>query len=177
MMNIKLESLVLVRYNDMYVNLKKEFEEGDSYSGYIHDIGQRLEKSKNNKCLFDSAFVVLDGNEDVGYLYISNVKNDEVFLEYSILEEFRGMGYASSLISEVSDYLFEEQNIRSIRLDIDPSNKNSMNVACACGYVEDEEEYATRNYSGRIQFVKESYCYSSRRRKYLQFKQMGMIFI
>ena len=165
-MNIELESLKLVRFSDEYIDLKEEFEKGKSYSDYIHDIGNRLEKSRrNSNSLFDSAFVVLDGCEDVGYLYISNTKDDEVFLEYSILEEFRGMGYASDLISEVSDYLFEEHNIRSIRLDIDPSNKNSMNVACACGYVEDEEEYATRNYNGRIQFVKDSYCYSSRRGK------------
>ena len=164
--NIKLDSLELVRYNDKYCGLKDEFENGKSHSNYIHYIGDRLEKSKDNMdSLFESAFVVLDENEDIGYLYISNVRNDEVFLEYAILDEFRGMGYASSLIREISDYLFEEYNIRSIRLDIDPSNKNSMNVACACDFIEDEEEYASRNFVGRIQFVKDSYCYSSKRRK------------
>lgn len=167
-MNVELDSFYLVRFNDDYIGLKEEFENGRSHSSYIHNIGQRLEKSRNNKVnLFDSAFVVLDFSEAVGYLYVSNVKNDEVFLEYSILEQFRGMGYASSLINEFSDYLFEKHNIRSIRLDIDPSNKNSMNVACACGYVEDEEEYASRNFVGRIQFVKDSYCYNPRIRKYL----------
>lgn len=165
-MNIDLESLRLVRYNDRYIDLKEEFEKGNSHSDYIHYIGERLVKSKENKdSLFESAFVVLDRDEEIGYLYISNVKNDEVFLEYAILEEFRGMGYASDLINEISDYLFEKHNIRSIRLDIDPSNKNSMNVACACNFVEDEEEYASRNYMGRVQFVKDSYCYNSKRSK------------
>jgi len=165
-MNIKLDSFNLVRFNDNYVELKNKFDNGDSHSDYIHQIGERLEKSReNNRTLFESAFVVLDGDEDVGYLYISNARDDEVFLEYAILKEFRGMGYASNLINEVSNYLFEEYNIRSIRLDIDPSNKNSMNVASTCGFIEDEDEFASRNYIGRMQFVKDNYFYTSKRRK------------
>ena len=164
-MEIELDSLTLTRYSDEFIELKNEFVKGESYSEYIHYISERLENSQNIDRVFDSAFVVLDGDCPIGYLYISNSRGDEVFLEYALLKEYRGKGYASTLIDEVTDYLFEEFNIRSIRLDIDPSNKSSMNVAGACGYIEDEEEYASRNYMGRIQFVKDNYYYNSKRRK------------
>ena len=90
--------------------------------------------------------------------------NDEVFLEYSILKEYRGKGYGSNIIREITDYLFEKHNIRSIRLDIDPSNRNSINVAQACGYAVDEDEFESHNYIGRMQFVRENAFYVSKRR-------------
>ena len=91
--------------------------------------------------------------------------NDEVFLEYAVLKEYRGMGYASDLVREVSSYLFENYNIKSIRLDIDPSNKNSILVANSCGFNLDEEDYESKNYVGKMQFVKDSDCYISKRKK------------
>ena len=91
--------------------------------------------------------------------------NDEVFLEYAILKEFRGMGYASDIVREVTQYLFENYNLRSIRLDIDPSNKNSILVANACGFILDEEQFESRNYIGKMQFIKENDSYISKRRK------------
>lgn len=166
-MCVELETLRLVRYSDnLYVYLKDELENGESSSKYIHQIGERLENSKdNNESMYQSAFVVLDEDEPIGYLYISSMVNDEVFLEYAILKEFRRMGYASDIVNEVSDYLFENFNIRSIRLDIDPSNKNSILVANSCGFMLDEDEFESRNFIGKMQFVKESDCYISKRRK------------
>lgn len=90
---------------------------------------------------------------------------DEVFLEYAVLKEFRGMGYASSIVSETADYLFENHNIRSIRLEIDPSNRNSILVTKSCGFILDEEEFESRNFIGKMQFIKESNCYVSKRKK------------
>lgn len=167
-MNIELETLRLVRYSDYkYRELKEELENGRSSSDYIHQIGERLELSKDNdKSIYQSAFVVLDEDVPIGYLFISSMVCDEVFLEYSVLKDFRRMGYASSIVSEISDYLFQNHNIRSIRLDIDPSNKNSVLVANSCGFMLDEEEFESRNYVGKMQFIKESDCYVSKRRKH-----------
>ena len=119
----------------------------------------------NDKSIFQSAFVILDEDTPVGYLFISSMVNDEVFLEYAILKEFRGMGYASDVVNEVSYYLFQNYNIRSIKLDIDPSNKNSILVANSCGFMLDEEDFESRNFIGKMHFIKESDCYVSRRRK------------
>lgn len=166
-MNIQLESLQLIRFNEeKHKNLMEELVYGNSRSEYIYDIAGRLLKSKNNtKSIYQSAFIVEMSGQPLGYLYISNMVNDEVFLEYEIAKNFRGMGYGSKLVQEVTDYLFQQHNIKSIRLDIDPSNKNSTRVAENCGYTIDEEEFVSRGFKGRMQFVKESEYYVSKRIK------------
>ena len=165
-MNIELKSLLLTRYDsDKHKALKDELESGQSQSEFINQIGVRLEASKDNdKSIYQSAFVVEDLGTPVGYLYISSMIHDEVFLEYAVLKEERGKGYGSDIVKETTDYLFENHNIRSVRLDIDPSNKNSINAAEAAGYSVDEDEFASRNFTGRMQFVKDSECYVSKRR-------------
>ena len=106
---------------------------------------------------------MLSKNEPIGYVYISNNVKDEVFLELSILKYKRNMGYGSMIINELSDYLFNNYNIRCVKLDIDPSNINSIKIVEACGFLFDEDE--RRNYTGRMVFYKESDCYINKRRK------------
>lgn len=166
-MNIKLETLFLTRYNEeKHKKLKEELENGESSSRFIHQISQRLEGSKNNfNNIFQSAFVIEHNDIPIGYLYISSNKKDEVFLECSFLKQFRSKGYGIMLLNQISDYLFEKHNIKCIKGDVDPSNKKSMAMFEACGYLFDEEEYESRNFIGNMQFFKESDCYVSRRRK------------
>ena len=78
---------------------------------------------------------------------------------------FKSLVYTRYLSRIRSEYLFEKHNVSSIRLDTDPSNEGSMMVANACGYMLDEEEYESRNYIGKMQFVRDSTCYVSKRRK------------
>lgn len=164
-MDIELETLCLLRYNkDKYKEVLDELDKGESSSKYIHQIKERLELSNYNS-IYQNAYIVLDKEIPVGYLYISSMINDEVYLEYSILKEYRGMGYATDLLYEVSNYLFKNYNIRNIKLDIDPSNKGSILVATSNGYILDEDDYERRNYIGKMKFVKESDCYVSKRRK------------
>jgi len=166
-MIINLETLNLLKYNEIKNNyLKEEFKNGSSFSEYVHKVFERLELSKNNdKTIYQSAFVVEEKQIPIGYLYISNMSNDEVFLEYSVLKEYRRQGYGKRIVDEVTNYLFENYNIKSVKLDIDPSNKNSIFVANSCGFSLDEEEYETRNFMGKMQFIKESDCYINKRRK------------
>ena len=166
-MNIKLDTLNLTRYDsEKHVFLKEELEKGESSSRFIHQIAQRLDNSSYaGENIFQSAFVVLDGNMPIGYVYISSNKKDEVFLECSLLKNFRKMGYGKRLLNEVSDYLFENHNIRCIKGDVDPSNKNSLMMLEACGYEFDEEDYEERNFMGNMVFFKESEYYVSKRKK------------
>lgn len=166
-MIIKLETLDLTRYNDkQHKFLKIELESGKSSSRFIHQISERLDSSSYcNENIFQSAFVVLDKDIPIGYLYISSNEHDEVFLECSLLKQFRNMGYGKRLLNEVGDYLFINHNIRCIKGDVDPSNKNSQMMLESCGYLFDEEDYEKRNYTGNMVFFKESDCYVSKRRK------------
>lgn len=75
------------------------------------------------------------------------------------------MRYGSKIINELSDYLFDNYNIRCVKLDIDPSNINSIKTAESFGFLLDEDEYERRNYTGRMVFYKESDCYINKRRK------------
>lgn len=164
-MNIELETLSLIKYNkDKYKELTDELDKGESSSKYIHQIKERLELSNYNN-IYQNAYIVLDKDIPIGYLYISSMINDEVYLEYSILKQYRHMGYASDLLYEITNYLFENNNIKNIKLDIDPSNKGSILVAISNGYNLDEEDYEKRNYLGKMKFIKESDCYISKRRK------------
>lgn len=165
-MNIKLETLNLTRYDEeKHKFLKDELENGESSSRFIHQIAQRLDNSNfAGENIFQSAFVVLDKDIPIGYVYISSNKKDEVFLECSLLKNFRGKGYGKRLLNEVSNYLFEKHNIRCIKGDVDPSNKNSLVMLKACGYEFDEEDYEERNFIGNMVFFKESECYVPKRR-------------
>lgn len=164
-MEIVLSTLSLVRYDNEYSDLKEEFENGSSKSPYIDSIGVRLANSSSRKDVFQSAFVVLDDGVAVGYVFISSMIKDEVFLEYAVLREFRGMGIATRIVDEVSEYLFSSLNIKTVKLDIAPSNEASIRTARKCGFFEDEDDFEERNFSGKIKFVKESYCYLCRRGK------------
>lgn len=165
-MEIQLETFTLKRYNEIeHKSLKDELETGPSSSKFIHQIEERLEQSKNSEKIYQSAYVVEKQETQIGYVFISSMHADEVFLEYSVLKEFRGMGYARQLVTELTDYLFENHNIKSIRLDIDPSNTKSISVANACGFYVDEEDFESRNYIGKMQFVKENEFYISKRRR------------
>lgn len=162
---IELQTLSLTKYDEKYNQIKEELENGISSSKYIHQIKERLENSnKKDKTIYNSAFIVLEEKNPIGYLFISSMINDEVFIEYSILKEYRQKGYGKKVVNEISDYLFENNNIKSIILDIDPSNKNSMLLASSCGFFFDEDDYEERNFVGKMRFIKESNCYINKRR-------------
>lgn len=168
MENIVLETISLCRYSDSkHKDLKEEFK-GDSKSKFIHDIEYRLYNSRNyNVFTFQSAYVILKEKKPVGYLYVSNKFNDEVFIEISLLKKYRGMKIGGKAINEVCDYLFQNHNIRIVKLDIDPSNKSSLLTAKACGFSFDEEDYENKNFMGHMVFYKESDCYISKLRRKL----------
>ena len=56
-------------------------------------------------------------------------------------------------------------NIKSLVLDIDPSNTPSIRTALSCGYEIDEEEYLKRNMSGKILYRLDNYNYVNKKRK------------
>ena len=59
----------------------------------------------------------------------------------------------------------ENYNIKSIILDIDPSNVPSVMTAISSGYMEDEEEYLNRNMNGKMLYRIDNYNYVNKRKK------------
>lgn len=167
-MNLQLENIILSLYdsnNEKHNQVLNEFET-ESKSQYIHDIKERIKDSINKKSFpFDTGFFVIINNEIVGYMFISKNILDEVYLESSLLKEYRGKKYGKLILNDVSNYLMNECNIRSLVLDIDPSNTPSIRTAISCGYEMDEEEYLKRNMSGKILYRLDNYNYVNKRRK------------
>lgn len=167
-MNLMLENITLSVYNsnnEKHNQVLDKFN-NESKSQYIHDINERIKDSKNRKSFpFDIGFLVIINNDIVGYMFISKKINDEVYLESSLLKEYRGKKYGRIILNDVSNYLMNEYNIRSIVLDIDPSNMPSIRTAISCGYEIDEEEYLKRNMSGKILYRLDNYNYINKRKK------------
>lgn len=167
-MNLQLENIVLSTYdinNEKHNEVLDKFE-NESKSQYIHDIKERIKDFKNKKSFpFDTGFFVVINNDIVGYMFISKNISDEVYLESSLLKEYRGKKYGKLILNDVSNYLMNEYNIRSLILDIDPSNIPSIRTAISCGYEIDEEEYLKRNMSGKILYRLDNYNYINKKRK------------
>lgn len=140
-MQINLGDFYLETFQEDFLEHKKVFEsfQGESSSKFISMILERLLQNRRSKDYpFDMGFVVtLKSNESIGYIFISSRRNDEVYLECSILRNKRGLGYGKMCLDGVTNYLFDSFNIRDIALDIDVSNEASMKTAMACGYYED----------------------------------------
>ena len=113
---------------------------------------------------FDVGFVVSLYDEVIGYVFISKRVRDEIFLEYSLMKRFRGMGYGKKLLGEVSNYLMSNYNISGIVLDISPSNIASIKTATNVGYVEDVDDYLERHLNGRILYRKDNIYYIDKRK-------------
>ncbi len=133
-----------------------------SSSKFISMIDEMLIQNRKSKDYpFGMGFVVtLKSGEAVGYLFISSRRNDEVYLEYSILKNKRNCGYGKMCLDLVTQYLFSNYNIRDIALDIDVSNEASMKTALGCGYFEDEDAV-----NGKIILKNYNLNYVDKRRK------------
>ena len=56
-------------------------------------------------------------------------------------------------------------NVKSIVLDIDPSNIPSIMTAISAFYIEDEDEYLERNMNGKILYRIDNANYVNKRKK------------
>lgn len=167
-MKIELNNIVLSSYNEEDIkhnNLISKFLNNSS-SNYVHDIDRRLmDNKRKNDSIFDKGYIVSLNNNLIGYIFISKLIKDDIYLEYSILKEYRGKGLGKMLLSEISNYLMDNYNIKSIVLDIDPSNIPSIMTAVSCGYMVDEDEYIERNMNGKILYRIDNYNYVNKRKK------------
>lgn len=103
---------------------------------------------------FKNVYIVsdYDGNY-IGYVSLSevivNMKNlTSVTLYYAIDKKYRGMGYGTLLLNEVSDYLLERVDMLVMMIDI--NNKSSLKVAEKASFIEElvsDEEIICTKYS------------------------------
>lgn len=156
-MDLKLADLTLIRVlkdNTEHMKfLKQMFQDKEdleiSYLGHLENAVDDLTYIVQN-----------DKLENVGYFSMSKpVVNglglSVVSLYYGVQTQYRGRGYATSLVREMSEYLLEK--VEMLVLSIDRNNLASIAVAKKAGFqVEfaDCDEYIFVKYARRLQEAK-----------------------
>ena len=140
-MQIDLGDFCLELFNDsnpQHIWLAEQFNKESKFD-FISMIDSRLKlNNKSKKFPFGMAFVVSSSNTLLGYMFISSVRQDEVYLESSLLQDKRRRGIGKALLKAMTDYLFDNYNIKEIALDIYVSNEAGINTAISCDYYQDE---------------------------------------
>lgn len=125
--------------NPKHIKMKEELI-GNSKSKFVHQVEERIDASEDNT-IFGNAFLVSCGDLPIGYLYISSMPRDYIFLEYLLISEVRGKGYGKNMLQEIEDYLFENYSrLKEIHLDIDNSNIASQTIAEYVGYYAEPDD-------------------------------------
>lgn len=149
---------------DEHLRVYKEFNT-TSKSDMINEIEQRLVLSRNVESLeYANSYLIVYKNNIVGYLYLTakSKKDSYIYLEMSILKEFRGQHLGRMLLENITDYIYENNtDLREIRFSIDRSNTASMIASEAAGFYPDEDDYSIE----KIDFIKNNPYYIDKRRK------------
>lgn len=110
------------------------------YLGYLKD-GILISK---NIGYLNSHYVVKNGDDYVGYLYLSPpfIKDEktESEIRYAIDSLYRRSGLGNTLVKEVSDYILENENIDSLVAIIQKQNLISQHIVENNGYIQDGED-------------------------------------
>ena len=166
---MKIDNFELIFYNEQHKDIKDEFIFGESSSKFINNIENRL-SIKPNEDFFNHGYLVKYKDNVVAYLYVSGITNDNIYLEYSVLNKYRNQKIASNLINSITNYIFNNFNINEIKLNISKDNRSSQKVAENCGYyLDDEEEYL---YTDKSDFVINNPYYINKKRNWCFSKYM-----
>ena len=159
------EHIKLTNFNKedaTHLKIYEEFENGESNSKFISKIGDRLLVSRQTNFLeFSNAYLILYDDNIVGYLYLTakSKVGEYIYLEMSILKEYRKKHLGRNLLEEITNYIYyENDNLKEIRFSIDRSNVPSMKIAQTCGFYSDDEDYTQE----KIDFSKANPYYISR---------------
>ena len=123
---------------------------------------KKLMQSKDMSYLWNLTDSDLDNNQNVGnylvigesgnylgYLNVSDpteaIYGNTVSVYYAIEESYRGKDYGKRIISEVSDWLFNKNNIDCIVAQVDTNNSHSINTLTKAGMVQvhSDDDYST----------------------------------
>lgn len=141
--SLKIESVDYENINHLNF-LKKLMQSKDM--NYLWDLADKnLANSQS-----DYKYIVINkNNEYIGYLNISNPTiayyGNTVSLYYAIEESYRGNNYGKRIIEEISNWLFEQNNIDCIVAQVDINNNNSINTLTKAGMkiVNNDSDYTT----------------------------------
>lgn len=108
--------------------------------------------------IYHSPYAIYKGNNPIGYMEISDYfeKVKTVYACYALLERYRGNGYATKVLKEVSDLILSDvlNDVFQVTLTIDLNNEKSKAVAIRAGFVSDGVPDKIQRENGYAQYVK-----------------------
>lgn len=133
--------------------------------GYLYSIEQLFHNKeyidrnyllKND--IYHSPYAIYYCDTPIGFMEISNVFESlkMVDISYALLKKFRGNGYASKTLREISRIILSDKiiDIQLISLIIDITNKSSQSVAVRAGFVDDGLSSKQHEEQGYIRYQK-----------------------
>ena len=161
MSSINIENIKLTSFdknNKDHIYLYNELTLGESKSDMIHQIKERLDTSRDVESLeFSNAYIISVLDDVVGYLYLTGKNNGKVYIEMSLLKEFRKKHLGTYLLDIISNYIcMDNTDLKEIRANIDRSNLGSMKMVENAGFFYDDDvDYQSQ----KIDFIKENPYY------------------
>lgn len=148
MEKVTLENLDLVAFdkdNENHISFLKSLIKDKTLLARFQGITGNLLHSHSNEFFNRSFFVSLkDSLKLIGFISIGNYDIHEkcVYLKAAIDINERGKGYGKELLSEVTNFIFNNYNqVETIRVKIANDNKASLGIASACGYKWYRDDY------------------------------------
>ena len=141
-MKIKLDSFVLEAFDydkKEHLRMISKFDLDEEINKYLITSSDSFSELVDyyrlfdKKSIYNKLYLVKKENEIIGSLELDG-ESDNLYINYSILKEYRGQGYCTRLLKETSKYLLNE--INQINLLINKHNIASKALALRVGYKE-----------------------------------------
>ena len=164
-MNIEFENFTIINFDkddDNHLKVYEELVNGKSQSKMISMIKENLVRShKSGELVFDNAYLLKQNEDIIGYLYLTAKVNNHIYLEMSILKDYRNKRMGSMMLEKITNYLFiNNDDLKEIRLSIDKSNPGSMKSALNANYYYDVDDYMNE----KIDFICSNPYYINRKK-------------
>lgn len=105
--------------------------------------------------LYNAPYAIYKEKNPIGFLEISDILGYQmsVYLCYALLKEARGYGYMTQVLRNITKIILTDDlnDIKKVRLTIQPQNFASQATALRAGYVEDgftKEEHELQGFIG-----------------------------
>lgn len=137
--NIPLQTLELVTFdknNPEHLVFLKDLIHDKSILKWFQNLTAGLLHPQNH-VFFNRSFLVAKEGTLVGFVNIGayNEQEKSVYLRAAISQKERKKGYGKALLSEITDYIFNNYlEVESVRLKINSKNIASLNNARSCHY-------------------------------------------
>lgn len=98
-----------------------------------YDVKQDIHAAKKGSSDGNN-FLVKKDEQYIGYMHISNNYNGKRVLSYIVQKNMRGQGYGKIMLSNVSDYLLDNDLASSVSLFVKHKNLSGNMLAKSCGF-------------------------------------------